>query len=127
MFHTSKVLKTLEVLISQRFSNLFNGYTKAYNKRYDRRGSLFQPNFKRKLIQHDSYFTALMAYIHNNPVHHGFAKDSSDWPHSSWHVYLSDKPTKLAKQEGLDWFKGKDAFIRIHRLLKTRDIISELE
>jgi REP element-mobilizing transposase RayT len=33
--------------ISQQFSNLFNSYTKAYNKKYDRKGSLFIPNFRR--------------------------------------------------------------------------------
>ncbi|HSY61275.1 MAG TPA: hypothetical protein VK796_05330, partial [Cytophaga sp.] len=58
--------------ISQQFSNLFNAYTKAFNKMYNRKGSLFIPNFKRKEINNETYMTQLMAYIHNNPVHHGF-------------------------------------------------------
>lgn len=114
-------------VLSKKFSNLFNAYTKAYNKKYNRRGSLFQPNFKRKLIQNDAYFTALIAYIHNNPVHHGFVKSTGDWPHSSWHGYLADKPTRLAKEEGLAWFGGKEEFVRIHRLLATRDFKGEFE
>jgi len=36
--------------ISQQFSNLFNSYTKAINKKYNRKGSLFTPRFKRKEI-----------------------------------------------------------------------------
>jgi len=36
--------------ISQQFSNLFNAYTKAFNKMHNRKGSLFIPNFKRKEI-----------------------------------------------------------------------------
>lgn len=36
--------------IYQPFSNLFNSYTKAFNKRYDRTGSLFRVRFKREEI-----------------------------------------------------------------------------
>lgn len=65
----------LSTVISQQFSNLFNAYTKAYNKRYNRRGSLFIPNFKRRAVKEENYFTKLIAYIHNNPVKHGFVKE----------------------------------------------------
>jgi len=34
----------------QHFSNLFNAYTKAFNKRYNLRGALFERPFKRKLV-----------------------------------------------------------------------------
>ncbi|HNX55347.1 MAG TPA: hypothetical protein PLG33_00785 [Prolixibacteraceae bacterium] len=34
----------------QHFSNLFNAYTKAFNKHTGRHGSLFERPFKRKLI-----------------------------------------------------------------------------
>jgi putative transposase len=114
-------------VVSQRFSNLFNAYTKAYNKRYARKGSLFQPNVKRKPILHPTYFTALIAYIHNNPFHHGFTTDPQAWPYSSWHAYLADKPTKLQKQEGLNWFGGKEGFIRQHQQLKARDVALEFD
>jgi REP element-mobilizing transposase RayT len=62
-------------VISQQFSNLLNGYTKAYNKKYDRKGSLFMPNFKRKIIDSDEYYTGMIVYIHNNPIHHNFVTD----------------------------------------------------
>ncbi|HKJ32461.1 MAG TPA: hypothetical protein VKA34_11570, partial [Balneolales bacterium] len=61
--------RNLEGFISQQFSNLFNAYTKAYNKKYNRKGSLFIPRFNRKLIDSDQYFTQLIVYIHNNPIH----------------------------------------------------------
>ena len=50
----------------QCFSNLFNAYTKAINKRYNRHSSLFQRTFKRKLIDNEVYFKNLVIYIHNN-------------------------------------------------------------
>jgi REP element-mobilizing transposase RayT len=52
---------------SQSFSNLFNAYTKAINKAYDRSGSLFEKNFNRILIDTDRYFVHLISYIHRNP------------------------------------------------------------
>lgn len=113
--------------ISKQFSNLLNGYTQAYNKKYDRRGSLFIPNFKRKPIENDAYFTELIAYIHNNPLHHGFVNNVNDWPHSSWHSYLLDKPTKIARKEGISWFGGKEEFVKVHKELEKKDVILEFE
>lgn len=113
---TSKVSENLGGLISKRisqqFSNLFNSYTKSYNKMYDRRGSLFIPNFKRKPIVSDDYYTTVIHYIHHNPVHHGFTKQVCEWPHSSYHALISDKPTRLKRAEVLEWFGSKDAFIK---------------
>jgi len=80
--------------ISQQFSNLFNAHIKAYNKMFDRKGSLFIPNFKRKQVENDNYFAELIVYIHNNPVHHGFVSHFFEWTHSSIHAYLLNKPTK---------------------------------
>ncbi|KOH44027.1 hypothetical protein [Sunxiuqinia dokdonensis] len=55
--------------LHQHFSNLFNAYTKAFNKYYETRGSLFERPFKRKRIHHKAYFKSIVLYIHNNPVH----------------------------------------------------------
>lgn len=113
--------------ISQQFSHLFNGYTQAYNRKYDRIGSLFKPNFERKLIDSDEYFTRLITYIHNNPAHHGFVKNINDWPHSSWHAYLFDKKTKICREEGMQWFGGTENFKEVHRQLNMEKLISVFE
>jgi putative transposase len=81
-------LEPIEKRISQQFSNLFNGYTKAFNKMYNRKGSLFIPNFKRKEISDDSYITNAICYIHCNPIYHGFVKNLADWPWSSYQLIL---------------------------------------
>jgi len=67
----------------QHFSNLFNAYTKAYNIRYKRHGSLFERSFKRKLVEDENYLSTLITYIHNNPVHHGIKKNMVEYPWSS--------------------------------------------
>ncbi|WP_421773022.1 transposase [Gracilimonas sp.] len=102
-------------VISQQFSNLFNAYTQAYNKKYSRKGSLFMSNFKRKIIHSDDYFVRLIAYIHNNPVHHGFTDDMNDWPFSSWHAYVTEKSTAIRKDEALKWFGDIENLRAIHR------------
>lgn len=81
--------RNLSGLVSQQFSNLFNAYTKAVNKTYERHGSLFQRPFKHKEVASDAYFTQLVLYIHHNAVKHGFVTDVRDWPHSSYHQYIS--------------------------------------
>ena len=107
----------LEYRISKQFANLFSSYTQAYNKVFERRGSLFIPNFKRKAIEDDDYFTNLVHYIHSNAVHHGFVKNTHELPHSSYHALQSTKVTKLKREEVWAWFYGKEEFLKIHSTL----------
>ncbi|TAG54039.1 MAG: hypothetical protein EAZ27_09770 [Cytophagales bacterium] len=107
-------LKTLEKLVIQEFSNVLNGYTQALNKVFNRKGSLFMHPFKRKLIDNETYFTRVVYYIHSNPVHHGFVKNIEDWKHSSYHSLISNKETKLDRNEVLKWFFGKEEFVKYH-------------
>jgi len=106
--------KTLEGFLSQQFGNLFNAYTKAYNKMYNRKGALFLHNFKRKEVADEAYFAKLILYIHSNPVHHGFTAQIEDWKYSSFHSYISNKETKVKQQNGLEWFNGVEAFKQAH-------------
>ena len=57
-------------LIAKSFQDFFNAYTKAFNKKHNRNGNLFNRPFKRVSIQDDTHFTQLIYYIHNNPCHH---------------------------------------------------------
>ena len=102
--------KTLDEFTVQQFSHLLNGYTQAFNKMYQRRGSLFRHTFKRKEVTSDSYFTALIRYIHTNPVHHGFVSTVDSWPWSSYREILCQKPFLVNSQEVIDWFGGIQEF-----------------
>ncbi len=108
-------LEDLSGFISKSFSNLFNAYAKAYNEMYGRRGSLFHRPFKKKEISSDPYLTAVITYIHRNPIHHGFCDDLTVWPYSSYMALLSEKKTKLQRQQVLDWFGDRQSFIDNHR------------
>ncbi len=94
---------------------------------YNRKGSLFIPNFNRKLIDSDQYFIRLIAYIHNNPVHHGFTQTPNEWPFSSWHAYLSNKMTRIKKEEGIQWFGDLNNFKAAHRDLNMARCVELFE
>jgi putative transposase len=99
----------------QSFSNLFNAYTKAFNKKYKRTGSLFEHPFKRKLINDKEYLKTMVVYIHNNPVHHGFTKLSGDYPWSSYNTCISDKPSRIERYEVIGWFGNEVNFQTAHK------------
>ena len=97
--------------ISQRFSNFFNSYSKSFNMKYNRKGSLFLRPFKRIVIDTDSYFTQMVSYIHRNPIHHGYVQHINEWKHSSYHDTISQGETFILRDEILEWFGGKEAYI----------------
>jgi len=109
-------LKDLEGLnYSQAFSNLFNAYTKTINKTYNRHGSLFEKNFKRILIDSDSYLIQVVAYIHRNPQKHGFTDNFRNYPYSSYHSIQEQKQTRIASQQVLYWFDTLLNFENYHQ------------
>lgn len=109
--------KNLEGLkrINQQFSNLFNAYTKAFNKKYNRSGSLFEHTFKRIKIDNETYLKNMVLYIHQNPVHHGFCEHPLDWPWSSYLACIAAKPTKLRREKVIGWFDNEANFKYMHQ------------
>ncbi|MBK9016469.1 MAG: hypothetical protein IPM82_21670 [Saprospiraceae bacterium] len=102
-------------LVRQQFRKLFIAYAKAFNKQENRYGNLFQRPFKRKAIKNDGHFTHAVFYIHSNSAKHNIMEDFQNYPHSSYHSILSDKPTLLRRQEILEWFGGRQGFIQFHQ------------
>lgn len=101
-------------LISKQFSNFFNSYTKAFNKVYQRKGSLFLKNFKRKVITEDKYFRNLILYIHNNPVHHGFAIDFEKYPWTSYQSFIHQQSDYL-----IQYFDDVENYHHTHKIYHT--------
>ena len=107
------------------FSHFLNSYTQAINKAYNRKGSLFQEHLKRIRITDDDYFIQLIAYIHLNPVKHGFS-DSLEYPYSSYNAMISNKRTLLKRNEVLYYFDDVENFKYWHdfQKIKHKNIIS---
>lgn len=106
--------KIFDSFISHCFSNLFNSYTKSFNKVYNRRGSLFVPNYKRKEITSEEYLKQVFIYIHNNPVKHGFVRKPDKWNFSSYNAYIFDEETFLIKSHILSFFDSVESLKTTH-------------
>ncbi|MEO9872790.1 transposase [Ekhidna sp.] len=113
--------------ISLQFSHFFNGYTQAINKQNDRTGKLFELPFRRIEVNNDAYLSMLIYYIHSNPQKHGLIDDFREWPHSSYHSHLSDRPTSLSREEVVEWFGNRKAYLDFHSSFQdVREINSVL-
>ncbi len=101
---------------SKQLSHFFNSYAQAYNKTYNRHGKLFEEPFRRKLIEKETYFTAMINYIHCNPQKHGFVKDFRDWEFTSWHSIIDNEPAFISKEKVIRWFGTMENFQKNHLL-----------
>ena len=99
---------------SQQLSNFFNSYAQAYNKKFERKGNLFQKPLNRKLVDSEEYFRQLILYIHNNPVKHGFADNPIGYGWSSYLSYISSSFNSSRKEKVMSWFESQENFISIH-------------
>ncbi len=115
--------KSVHAIISHQFRKFFQCYAMSFNKQQQRTGTLFQTPFKRALVNDEFYFTRLIYYIHANPQHHGLIADFREWPWSSYHRMLLNKPSKLKKAEVLDWFGNPKAYIQFHELVRKEQLI----
>lgn len=109
----------------QSFGNLFNAYTKAINKGYNRHGTLFERPFKRKLIDNEFYLRSVIKYIHYNPVNHGFCEHPIEYPWSSYLTCVSEKPTKLKREKVISLFENIEGLKSSHRLRENFDPLEE--
>ena len=112
-FHLVIRLNENGKLVTQAFSNFFNSYAKVFNKETNRTGSLFEKNFKRIRLDDEDYLQHLIVYVHLNPKHHLDLK-FDDYKYSSYTAFISNKETKIEKEEALQLFGGLENFIFYH-------------
>jgi putative transposase len=74
---------------------VFNSYTKAFNRRYERTGTLFEGPFKAIHVDRESYLLHLCRYIHANPVRHGLVSDLERWPSSNYREWIGARDGEL--------------------------------
>ncbi len=74
---------------------VFNSYTKAYNKRFNQSGTLFEDSFHIKLVQETSHLLHLCRYIHGNPVKDGLVADPVGWEFSNYKEFVGFRKGSL--------------------------------
>ena len=114
--------------VHRQFTNILGGYTQAINKRFGRRGSLFQQNTKGKHIDSGRYLRSVLRYVHLNAVHHNIVADPVDYPYSSFLGFLGDADVlTIPQQRIIDWFGGREAFFAAHKPRRQRVFVRDLE
>ncbi|MBP6732566.1 MAG: transposase [Chitinophagales bacterium] len=112
-------------IIEKGFKNLFISYAKSINAAYERKGGIFQAKYKKDEIANDFHLSTIVAYIHLNPVKAGLCNAPADWKYSSYNAMLSDAPTKVKRDEIVEWFGGKQRFVDAHKAYRGNDWIDK--
>jgi len=81
--------------ISTLMQRVFNSYTKAYNKRYGRQGTLFEGPYRALYVDRETYLRHVCRYIHANPVKHGYVDRVEEWPYSNYHEWVGARDGAL--------------------------------
>ena len=101
-------------VVSERFRRLFISYSMSFNAVNNRRGSLFERPFKRKLVGSGDHLEYLVYYIHHNPEKHHLIKEFRDYLWSSYKALRLGYETPLCDSELLRWFGGWEGFVQFH-------------
>ncbi len=79
--HFHLLIRTGEHLLSPIMQRLMTGHAVSYNNRYRRKGHLFQNRFKSIVVEEETYFLELLAYIHLNPARVGIVNSMAALAH----------------------------------------------
>ena len=118
--------------IGKLVSKVCTSYSKYFNKKYQRVGSVFQSPFRSVLVETDPQLLWLSAYIHNNPKTAGLVADLKDYKWSSYPDYigfrqgnLCDKNFILKQFAGVNEYKKfvDDAFEKIKQRKDLENIL----
>jgi putative transposase len=99
--------------ISYFMRNIQNSYSKYYNTKYERNGSLFQFMFKAVRIDTDEQLLHVSRYIHLNPVTAYLIgiKDLASYPWSSFRDYLNPDDNSFVKSDTvLNHFPSREKY-----------------
>jgi len=100
-----------DLSISNLMLKVVTSYSKYFNRRYDRVGSLFQGPFKAVNISTDSYLLWLSAYIHQNPKVAGLVKNLEAYQWSSYPDFVGLRNGTLCEQGiVLSQFQGREDY-----------------
>lgn len=95
--------------ISEFIGQLSNSYTKYFNTKYERVGSLLQGPFKAVRIETEEQLIHVSRYIHLNPVVAGLVKHLEEYPWSSYLEYINE-PIICIVSEILNIFPSKKKY-----------------
>jgi len=107
------ILQKTDLPISTLMLKVLTSYSKYFNKKYGRVGSLFQDQYKTTHIGDNTQLLHTSAYIHNNPRTDGLTETPESYPYSSFREYLhrdNQSSTFSETKMVLEQFSDADAY-----------------
>lgn len=105
--------QTTEQGISKFMSNFQNSYTRYFNTKNKRDGSIFLNQFKAIRIESDEQFLHLTRYIHLNPYTSYIVKSINDldsYPWSSFSAYMSGESRAVTRDMTESFFASSTLY-----------------
>jgi putative transposase len=133
--HVHLLLRQKEANLHEAMRNLFRGYSRRHNKKYERKGHLFGGRYRQAVCLDDAYLLAVSLYIHLNPVKAGLALQPTDYRWSSCRLFTHPdtiesfvSPDMILKLLSEDHLEAKQLYISLleeGRKLKMGEVIED--
>jgi REP element-mobilizing transposase RayT len=82
------VMQAADTSAGQLPQRVCNSYSKRFNRRNDRTGTLFQGRYRAKHIPTQDYLEQVCVYVHLNPVLAGLVSEPEHWPYSDYDRWI---------------------------------------
>jgi hypothetical protein len=89
----------------------------AINNQENRVGNLFDPKYKRLLIENQDYLEYAIFYTHYNPEKHRITDNFRKYKYSSFKAINGIGKTSMPRDFVLELFGGKKEFLNYHNVL----------
>ncbi|OHB15369.1 MAG: hypothetical protein A2431_03720 [Candidatus Zambryskibacteria bacterium RIFOXYC1_FULL_39_10] len=116
-----------DISISTLVLKLCGGFSKYFNKKHDRIGSLFQDKFKAVKIYKNDQLLWTSLYIHENPIKAGLTDNLSGYKWSSYLDYAGLQNNNLCKKDIiLEQFNSPKAYLNYFRGTESKKIENKM-
>jgi putative transposase len=107
------IKQNTDLPLTKLISKICTGYSKYYNKKYERVGSLFQDQFKAVRIESNEQLLWTSIYIHQNPIKAELVDDLASYKWNSYLDYAEIQPGNLCKKEMiLSQYKSTTSYLK---------------
>jgi REP element-mobilizing transposase RayT len=113
-----------KVVVNQ-LKRMFITYSMSINIQEGRDGSLFEPKYKRLIIEENEYLLNAISYVHFNPENHEIINNFREYEYSSYNSLISGGKSIVNTEYTLEIFDGMEGFINYHQVM--HDSISEID
>ena len=97
--HYHLVLQTADVPLWRTMALIQGRFARSHNRRHGYLGRLWQSRYKARMVDTESYYNQLVAYVHLNPSAAGLVRDPAAWRWSGHRAMIGGEPPRLLNVE----------------------------